>query len=153
MIVSPPLASRVLYRSSPLAPHRTGTAIEITRARAGWRFVHFAVRQIVPGKAWVSDTGRDECCLVLLSGRCRVELDGRSETLGPRRSVFAGYPHALYLPPRTKFRVDADQVTELADGRAPAFANASASAKATADRTAGKRGRPQREARVIRPED
>ena len=119
MIVSPPLASRVLYRSSPLAPHRTGTAIEITRARAGWRFVHFAVRQIVPGKAWASDTGREECCLVLLSGHCRVVFDGRSEALGPRRGVFAGYPHAIYLPPRTKFRVDADQVTELADGRAP----------------------------------
>src|SRR5688500_14333731 len=119
MIVSPPLASRVLYRSSPLAPHRTGTAIEITRARAGWRFVHFAVRQIVPGQAWASDTGREECCLVLLSGHCRVALDGRIETLGPRRGVFAGYPHAIYLPPRTKFRVDADVVTELADGRAP----------------------------------
>ena len=119
MIVSPPLASRLLYRSSPLAPHRTGTAVEITRARAGWRFVHFAVRQIVPGKAWASDTGREECCLVLLSGHCRVAFDGRGETLGPRRGVFGGYPHAIYFPPRTKFRVEADQITELADGRAP----------------------------------
>ena len=119
MIVSPPLASRLLYRSSPLAPNRTGTALEITRARAGWRFVHFAVRQIAPGKAWASDTGREDCCLVLLCGQCRVEFDGGTETLGPRRSVFAGYPHALYLPPRTKFRVQADQLTELADGRAP----------------------------------
>ena len=40
-------------------------------------------------------------------------------TLGPRRSVFAGYPHAIYLPPRTAFRVEADEPTELADGRAP----------------------------------
>ena len=120
MIVSPPLASRLLYRSSPLAPHRTGTAIEITRARAGWRFVHFAVRQIAPRQAWTADTGREECCLVLLGGHCRVEFGGRSETLGPRRSVFASYPHALYLPPRTTFRVEASQLTELADGRAPA---------------------------------
>ncbi|MGH9218418.1 MAG: 5-deoxy-glucuronate isomerase, partial [Vicinamibacterales bacterium] len=113
------MASRLLYRSSPLAPHRTGTAIEITRARAGWRFVHFAVRQIAPGKAWTSDTGREECCLVLLSGQCRVEFDRCAETLGPRRSVFESYPHAIYLPPRTKFRVDAEQLVELADGRAP----------------------------------
>ena len=119
MIVSPPLASRVLFRSSPLAPHRTGTAIEITRARAGWRFVHFAVRQIVPGKAWTSDTRREECCLVLLSGHCRVDFEGRSETLGPRRSVFAAYPHAIYLPPNTKFRIAAEALTEIADGRAP----------------------------------
>jgi 5-deoxy-glucuronate isomerase len=119
MIVSPPLASRLLFRSSPLAPHRTGTAIEITRARAGWRFVHFALRQIAPGKTWAANTGGEECCLVLLSGHCRVALDGRTETLGPRRGVFAGYPHAIYLPPRTTFRVEADQVTELADSRAP----------------------------------
>ena len=119
MIVSPPLASRLLYRSSPLAPHRTGTAIEITRARAGWRFVHFAVRQVAPGKTFASDTARDECCLVLLSGHCRVQFDGRTETLGPRRSVFAAYPHAIYLPPRTKFCIEAEQLTELADGRAP----------------------------------
>ena len=56
---------------------------------------------------------------MLLSGQCRVEFDGGTKTLGPRRNVFAGYPHALYLPPRTKFRVEADQLTELADGRAP----------------------------------
>ena len=134
MIVSPPLASRVLYRSSPPAPHRSGTAIEITRARAGWRFVHFAVRQVVPGKPWVAQTGREECCLVLLGGHCHVQFDGRTASLGPRAGVFAGYPHAIYLPPGTRFRVEAAQLTELADGRAPS----------------SKKGLA---ARVIRPED
>jgi len=112
--------------------------VEITRARAGWRYAHFAVRQIVPGKAWVHDTGAEECCLVLLAGLCHVSYrlayrgaqreGGRptqrasevTTTLGPRRSVFAGYPHALYLPAGTSFRVHADVATELADGRAPA---------------------------------
>ncbi len=101
--------------------------MEVTRARAGWRYVHFAVRQIAPGKPWVSDTGAEECCLVLLAGLCRVTyghpIKGRpalrTATLGPRRSVFADYPHAIYLPPRTSFRVEADGPTELADGRAP----------------------------------
>ena len=100
--------------------------MEITRARAGWRYVRFAVRQIAPGKAWLHDTGADECCLVLLTGHCQVSYRAKSGsptettvTLGPRRSVFADYPHALYLPARTTFRVDADVQTELADGRAP----------------------------------
>src|SRR5688572_31943549 len=84
MIVSPPLASRLLYRSSPLAPHRTGTAIEITRARAGWRFVHFAVRQIAPGQAWTAKTGGEECWLGVLCGHCRVEVGCREGTLGAR---------------------------------------------------------------------
>jgi 5-deoxy-glucuronate isomerase len=66
-----------LFRSSPLASGRTGTAVEITPARAGWRYVRFAVHQIAPGKPWVSDTGAEECVLVLLAGCCRV-------TYGPR---------------------------------------------------------------------
>ena len=112
---------------------RTGTAIEVTRARAGWRYVHFAVRQIAPAAPWAGDTGGDECCLVLLSGHCQVFFGDRVEVLGPRRSVFAGYPHALYLPPRTAFRVLASERTELADGRAPS--------------------RTRLPARLIRPED
>ena len=118
----------------------------MTPARAGWRFVHFAVRHIAPGKPWAGSTGVEECCLVLLAGHCRVTVDGRAAMLGPRKSVFAGYPHAIYLPPRTAFRVEAEAHTELADGRAPAFA------KATADKTAGKAGRTKREVKVITPD-
>ena len=72
MILSARLAPRVLFRSSPPSPGRTGTTVEITRARAGWRYVHFAVRQIAPGKPWTHDTGAEECCLVLLAGHCQV---------------------------------------------------------------------------------
>lgn len=115
----------------------------MTRARAGWRFVHFAVRHVAPGQPWAGDTGAEECCLVLLAGECRITIDGRAERLGPRTSVFAGYPHGVYLPPHTAFRVQADTPTQLADGRAPAFAKA----------TTGKPGGTKREVRVIRPED
>lgn len=113
----------MLFRSSPLQPGRTGTAVEITRARAGWRYVHFAVRHVAPGLPWPGSTGGEECCLVLLEGLCRVVYtSGRtrqSVVLGPRRSVFSDYPHALYLPPKTRFRVHAERETVLADGRAP----------------------------------
>lgn len=148
MILSARLAPRVLFRSSPPSPSRTATAVEITRARAGWRYVHFAVRQIAPGKTWVHQTGAEECCLVLLAGLCHVSyrrpIKGRptntkgsgtevTTTLGPRRSVFTDYPHAIYLPARTSFRVQAEAATELADGRAPS--------------------RQRTEPRHIRPED
>ncbi len=125
----------MLYQSSSIARNRTGTAIEITRKRAGWRYVHFAVRQIAVGKQWAGRTGTSECCLVLLAGQCRVIIGDRVETLGPRASVFASYPHAIYLPPGTSFRVEADQPTELADGRAPST------------------GKKRLEARVIAPRD
>jgi 5-deoxy-glucuronate isomerase len=118
VIVSRPVASRVLYRSKALAPDRTGTTIEITRAQAGWHFVHFAVRQVAPGRPFTGHTGGEECCLVLLSGHCRITFDGGAGELGPRRNVFDSYPHAIYLPPKTAFHIESDQLTELADGRA-----------------------------------
>lgn len=117
MIVSRPL-TRVLYRSKAVRPDRTGTTIEITRAQAGWRFVHFAVRAVVPGRPFAGHTHEEECCLVLLAGHCRVRFDGGTAVLGPRRSVFASYPHAIYLPARTRFTIEAEQPTEVADGRA-----------------------------------
>src|SRR5215203_434410 len=135
----PMAVPRVLFPSSPL-PKRTGTTVEVTRARAGWRYVSFAVRRIIPNQPWSGATGRDECCLVLLAGTCRVEFSAvgsrvmpDAATLGPRRDVFSGYPHAFYLPARTQFRVVAQEPTELADGRAPA--------------------RTRFEPRLIRPED
>lgn len=120
-------SARVLFPSRPLPPSATGTVVEVTRARARWQWVHFAVRQVAPGAAWRGRTGEAECCLVLLRGACRVAYDGPrsapggsgSAALGPRRDVFSGYPHALYLPRRTRFTVTADERTELADGRAP----------------------------------
>lgn len=113
------LATRLLFPSSPLPAGRTGVAVEVTRARAGWKYVHFRVRQVAPRHPWRDTTGDDECCLVLLRGECRIS-DGETEwRLGPRRSVFTDYPHAMYLPRRTRFTVTADDTCELADGRAP----------------------------------
>lgn len=122
-----------MFHSSPAPPRRTTTALDITARRAGWRYVHFAIRQIATRATWRSETGHNECCLVLLRGRCRVQTATDTYVLGPRRDVFAAYPHALYLPRRTRFMVTADDVTELGDGRAPA--------------------RKDFPARVIRPED
>ena len=117
------MGSRVLFHSSPPPASRTGTSIDITPRRAGWRYVHFAVRQLAPNKPWKSKTGKNECCLVLLRGQCRIDSNGTSYVLGPRRDVFSEYPHALYLPRGTTFTVHADVATELGDGRAPARAS------------------------------
>src|SRR5437899_12931799 len=90
-------------RSRRMKSGRSGTRITVTPTRAGWEVVSFGVRTIASGHRWRTMTGRRELCLVLLSGRCRVEwstADGveNSATLGPRTSVFDAYPHALYLP-------------------------------------------------------
>jgi 5-deoxy-glucuronate isomerase len=120
--------SRVLFRSSLPSVGRTSTVVEVTPSLAGWRFVHFAVRHVVAARPWAGTTARDECCLVLLSGACRVEYTAQRSSgaihatanLGPRLNVFSGYPHAIYLPPGTRFEVFGAEHAELADCRAPA---------------------------------
>jgi 5-deoxy-glucuronate isomerase len=43
----------------------------------------------------------------------------RPVRLGPRRSVFTDYPHAVYLPPGTPFALRATERTEIAECRSP----------------------------------
>jgi 5-deoxy-glucuronate isomerase len=108
------------FRSRAMEPDKSGVLVAITPQDAGWQFVAFAVRQIAAGQSWSGDTGGDEACLVLLEGTCRVRWRGGEARLGPRRHVFSSYPHALYLPPGTAFSVEAEERTQIADGRAPA---------------------------------
>ena len=99
---------------------RCSVLLEVTRESAGWEFLDFSIRRIPRGLQWRDRTDGREACLVLLSGECEIQLEGGpSFKLGPRLNVFAGYPHAAYLPSGTGFRVEASRNTELADGRAP----------------------------------
>jgi 5-deoxy-glucuronate isomerase len=114
----------LLFHSRRLPPDTSGVLLEVTPEQAGWAMIHFAVRQLAAGGRWQADTGDREHCLVLLSGHARVRwADGDWRELGPRASVFEGYPHAVYLPARTRFEVVAEQRSELADCRAPSAAS------------------------------
>lgn len=102
---------------------QSGTQVALTPRRAGWDYVGFAVRQIAAGDAWSGRTGRNETCLVLLSGLASVTWSPgqqKSVQLGPRRDVFSDYPHAIYLPPGTAFELCATRLTEIAECRSPA---------------------------------
>jgi 5-deoxy-glucuronate isomerase len=96
--------------------------------------VGFEVLRLETGRTLERDTGSEEVCLVILSGRCRISAgqDGW-EDVGERESPFDGPPYAVYLPPQTTYRVEATTELELAVTSAPA-----------------ERGV---EARLIRPED
>jgi 5-deoxy-glucuronate isomerase len=108
------------YRSHPLPPGRSGTLVKVTPAEAGWDTITFAVRALVPGDPWTGNTGGEEVCGVLLQGAVRASWNGGPvRALGPRASVFAAYPHALYLPPHTDFRLEATEPAEVAECRAP----------------------------------
>jgi 5-deoxy-glucuronate isomerase len=114
----------LLHHSRRLAPDASGVLLEVTPEQAGWPTIHFAVRQLAAGAHWQGDAGRQELCLVLLCGHCRVRWDtGEWHQLGPRDSVFAGYPHAVYLSAGTRFEVAAEERTEIAECRVPSVAS------------------------------
>lgn len=110
---------KLLFRSTPLASDAEGSLVEISPADAGWDLIRFRVRQLPGGATWDGRTAGDEVCVVLLKGTVRAAFGGREATLGPRPGVFGGYPHALYLPAGTEFRIFAEEPCELAECRAP----------------------------------
>lgn len=116
--MTPPL----LLNSHPSSTD-SGLLLDITPASAGWEFVHFAVRRLGAGEQLHVETRDEECAIVLLCGSAQVRIDRRApETLGPRRSVFEGYPHAVYLPDGHEVLLAAAEVTEIAVCRAPSTA-------------------------------
>jgi 5-deoxy-glucuronate isomerase len=92
---------------------RAGAWEQVTPESAGWRHLHFGVRQT----PFASATGEAEIALVPLGGRCRVEADGESWELGGREHVFAGMPWALYLPRDTAYRVEGDAELAICGAR------------------------------------
>ncbi len=124
----------VMLRSKRASERESATLVSVTPRQAGWNLVGFGVRQIAPRSQWKGQTGSDELCVILLEGSCHVTWDkNASQLLGPRRDVFSGYPHAVYLPPKTIFSFVADERSVLAECRAPASS--------------------RHPARIIRPED
>ena len=109
---------RLLYRSARVPPGKTATALNLTRRALGWDRIHFAVRHLAAGAVWSGLSRDEERCLVLLRGEFEVSWAGASHRIGPRADVFLGYPHAVYLPARTPFRIFAPVACEIADCRA-----------------------------------
>jgi len=136
----------LLYRSMRVPAGRTGAAVNLTPRALGWAYIHFAVRHLASGAVWSGRTGREERCVVLLRGLFSVNWGGGPHRVGPRTDVFAGYPHAVYLPAGTAFRIVAERPCEVADCRASTSSRRPPSS--TAASSPGKL-----EPRVIRPED
>lgn len=109
---------KLLYRSTRVAPGRTAAAINLTPHALGWEQIHFAVRHLRAGADWSGLSRDEERCLVLLCGEFVISWDGASHRVGPRADVFSGYPHAVYIPARTPFKIVATVACEIADCRA-----------------------------------
>ena len=102
-------------------PSEPNLLIDITPASAGWDFISFQVRRLGLAERWTFDTGENELALINLSGRYSVDSSrGKWQGIGGRENVFAGAAHALYLPRRTQFTVEAEEAGDFAVTWVPA---------------------------------
>ena len=98
-----------------------GPVHDVTPETASWSYVGFGLHDLPAGDMLQIDGTDDEICLVLLSGDARITA-GALDTgmLTGRASVFDKVaPHAVYVPMRTAWRVEAGTDVELAVCRAP----------------------------------
>ena len=82
--------------------------IQVTPRLAEWDYLNFAARKLNRGRMWHFETHGNELALVVLSGTCEITSNiGKWSDVGRRPNVFAGMPYTLYLPPETRFTVEA----------------------------------------------
>ena len=92
--------------------------IEITPRSAHWEHLSFAARKLNRGKMCHFETHENELALVVLGGVCEITSNiGKWTDVGRRSNVFSGLPYTLYLPPGTRFTVEAkSQQLDIAYG-------------------------------------
>jgi 5-deoxy-glucuronate isomerase len=109
-----------LLVASKKEPDADGSVVKVSPESAGWDWVGFEVLRLGAGQRVERRAGGEEVCLVALGGLCTVSTESDEWEIGGRESVFDGPPRALYLPPRTGYRVEATAELELALCSAPA---------------------------------
>ncbi len=108
-------------RVRPKPRDESGAVLEVTPESAGWTYVGFKVIALEPGESTVGGEDGREACLIVLSGKCDVDVDGQHfENIGGRMSVFEdASPAAVYAPAGANYVITARTKLELAIGSAP----------------------------------
>ena len=99
-----------------------GELLSLPRDAAGWEWMSFFVRRLMPGEAYGSHSQNEEAAIVLLSGECFADWGAGKQAIGARENVFDGLPYAIYLPPRNELQLIAETVCEFAECRVPSSA-------------------------------
>jgi 5-deoxy-glucuronate isomerase len=97
----------------------SGDLLRFSRQDAGWQWMEFCVKRLVPGETWQQHRSGEEAVYVLLSGKFTAEWDRQKEQIGERSSVFDGLPYALYASPGTRVRFESLTICEIAECNVP----------------------------------
>ncbi len=92
--------------------YRAGEWERITPDDAGWRYLTFSVTRLAGEIA--GSTGGEEVAIVLLEGRCEIEVSGSRFELGPRAGVFRTLPWTVYLPRDSEYRIAGEAQVAIA---------------------------------------
>jgi 5-deoxy-glucuronate isomerase len=108
-------------RVRPKPPDKNGAVLDITPQSAGWTYVGFKVLTLGPGKSASGGEPDREACIVVLSGKCDVQIAGRVfDKIGARSSVFEDMaPAAIYAPAGALYTITALTRLEVAIASAP----------------------------------
>ncbi len=90
------------------AKKRSGKVIDVTPQNARWKYVGHEVWRTAKGQKAKGLEEKRETCLVFISGKGRVVVDGKNfGELGARMNPFEGKPWSVYVPPKAKWQVEA----------------------------------------------
>ncbi|NNC22621.1 5-deoxy-glucuronate isomerase [Salinisphaera sp. USBA-960] len=103
--------------------HGAAETLDTARAPEPLQYVRFRQRNLAKDDAFGENSGDQELCLVLLSGKATIHCgDQVFEDIGQRMSVFEQVPpYAVYLPNDTDYRIEAHTHVELGICGAPGY--------------------------------
>jgi 5-deoxy-glucuronate isomerase len=93
---------------------------EITPESAGWKYLTFHLHTMNAGETYEGESLGRELIMVFLSGSAAVGAGSHRWEFTGRDTPFQGLPHALYVPPRHSYIVEATTPLEVAVAFAPA---------------------------------
>jgi hypothetical protein len=93
--------------------------LNITPETAQWKYISFKVARLGPNETIEADTVTEEVVVVPLAGRAKLLFNGETHELA-RMDLFRELADIAYLPPRTKYKLEAIEPFEVAIGGAPA---------------------------------
>lgn len=102
--------------SKLLLKHRSGDGRiqHVTPENAGWTYVGFDVWKLKQGQSAKGEDKARETCLVFITGKGRVTVDGKElGLLGERMSPFEGKPWSVYVPAGASWSITAETPLEL----------------------------------------
>lgn len=94
---------------------RAGCTNIVGPGKAGLDYIGFGLINLSAGESWKDTLADREAVLVVLGGRCDVEVGGQAwKEIGQRADVFSGRPTAVYLPPGSSVSVTGNPAAEIA---------------------------------------